>query len=31
MPSESAAQAVSILRDQAQFQWYVVPLLFVVI
>jgi hypothetical protein len=31
MPTESAAQAVSILRDPAQFQWYVIPLLLVVI
>jgi len=31
MPTEFAAQAVSILRDPAQFQWYVIPLLLVVI
>lgn len=27
MPTESAQQAMSILRDASQFQWYVVPLL----
>jgi hypothetical protein len=31
MPTESAAQAVSILRDMTQFQWTVIPLLLVVI
>ena len=27
MPTESAAQALSILRDGSQFSWYVIPLL----
>lgn len=27
MPTQSAAQAMSILRDSSQFQWYVIPLL----
>ena len=27
MPTESARQAAAILRDPAQFQWYVIPLL----
>ena len=27
MPTESARQALSILRDGSQFQWYVIPLL----
>jgi hypothetical protein len=31
MPTESAAQAASILRDPSQFEWYVIPLLLVVI
>ncbi|MGE5404193.1 MAG: hypothetical protein ACM3PP_04575 [Candidatus Saccharibacteria bacterium] len=31
MPSQSAAQALSILRDPSQFQWYVIPLLLIVI
>lgn len=26
MPTDSAAQALAILRDPAQFQWYVIPL-----
>ena len=26
MPTESAQQALSILRDGSQFQWYVIPL-----
>ncbi len=26
MPTESASQALSILRDGSQFQWYVIPL-----
>ncbi|NLU46929.1 MAG: hypothetical protein GXX02_02975 [Syntrophomonadaceae bacterium] len=29
--TESAAQALSILRDPSQFQWYVIPLLLIVI
>ena len=31
MPTESATQAMSILRDPSQFQWYVIPFLLVVI
>ena len=31
MPTDYAAQALSILRDPSQFQWYVIPLLLVVI
>jgi len=31
MPTESARQALSILRDGSQFQWYVIPLLAVVL
>lgn len=31
MPTESASQALAILRDPSQFQWYVVPLLLIVI
>ncbi len=31
MPSESAAQALLILRDPSQFQWYIIPLLLIVI
>lgn len=31
MPSESAQQALSILRDPSQFQWYVIPFLLVVL
>ncbi len=31
MATESATQALSILRDASQFQWYVIPLLLVVI
>ncbi|MFZ5597918.1 MAG: hypothetical protein ACOY31_13010 [Bacillota bacterium] len=31
MPTESASQALSILRDPSQFQWYVIPLLLVVV
>lgn len=27
MPTSSASQALSILRDGNQFQWYVIPLL----
>lgn len=30
MPSEHAQQALEILRDPAQFQWYVIPLLAIV-
>ena len=30
MPTESAQQALAILRDGSQFQWYVIPLLAVV-
>jgi len=26
MPTEAAQQALSILRDGSQFQWYVIPL-----
>ena len=29
--SESAAQALSILRDPTHFQWYIIPLLVIVI
>ena len=31
MPAQSALQALSILRDPSQFQWYVIPLLLVII
>ena len=31
MPTESAAQALSILRDAGQFQWYVIPLFALVV
>ena len=31
MPTESSVQALSILRDGSQFQWYVIPLLIVVL
>ncbi len=31
MPSESAAQALGILRDPSQFQWYIIPILLIVI
>jgi hypothetical protein len=31
MPSESAAQALSILRDGSLFQWYVIPLFALVV
>ncbi|MEW5723545.1 MAG: hypothetical protein AB1896_10595 [Thermodesulfobacteriota bacterium] len=31
MPSEAARQAMEILRDPAQFQWYVIPLLALVV
>ena len=31
MPTESAQQAVSILRDGSQFQWYVIPLFVLVV
>jgi len=31
MPTESASQALSILRDGSQFQWYVIPLFAVVV
>jgi hypothetical protein len=31
MPTESSVQALSILRDGSQFQWYVIPLLLVVL
>lgn len=30
MPSESALQALTILRDSSQFSWYVIPLLMIV-
>jgi hypothetical protein len=30
-PTESAAQALSILRDGSQFEWYVIPLLMLVV
>lgn len=30
MPTESARQALGILRDGSQFQWYVIPLLVIV-
>ncbi len=30
MPAESAAKAWSLVRDSSHFQWYVIPLLFVV-
>ena len=25
MPTQSAAQALKILRDGSQFQWYIIP------
>ena len=31
MPTESAAQALSILRDASRFQWYVLPLFAIVV
>jgi len=31
MPSEAAAQALSILRDASHFQWYVIPLFALVV
>jgi hypothetical protein len=31
MPTESALQALSILRDPSQFQWYVIPLFALVV
>lgn len=31
MPTESAREALSILRDGATFQWYVIPLLLIVV
>lgn len=31
MPSEYAAQALGILRDPSQFQWYIIPILLIVI
>jgi hypothetical protein len=31
MPTESAQQALSILRDGSQFQWYVIPLFAIVV
>ena len=31
MPTDSAAQALSILRDGSQFQWYVIPLFALVV
>ena len=31
MPTEAAAQALSILRDGSQFQWYVIPLFALVV
>jgi hypothetical protein len=31
MPTESAAQALAILRDGSQFQWYVIPLFALVV
>lgn len=31
MPTQAALQALSILRDASQFQWYVITLLLVVI
>ena len=31
MPTESSVQALSILRDGSQFQWYVIPLLVIVL
>jgi hypothetical protein len=31
MPSQSAQQALSILRDPSQFQWYVIPFLLVLL
>jgi uncharacterized membrane protein len=31
MPTESAAAALKILRDGSQFQWYVIPLMLVVV
>lgn len=31
MPTESASQALSILRDGGQFQWYVIPLFALVV
>ena len=31
MPTESAQQALSILRDPSNFQWYVIPFLLIVI
>ena len=31
MPTASARQALSILRDAGQFQWHVIPLLLLVL
>ena len=31
MPTDSAARALSILRDPQQFQWYVIPLFALVV
>ena len=31
MPTQSAAQALKILRDGSQFQWYVIPLFALVV
>ena len=31
MPTDSAQQALSILRDGSQFQWHVIPLLLLVL
>jgi hypothetical protein len=31
MPAESAQQALNILRDPSQFQWYVIPLLAIIV
>jgi len=31
MPTKSALEALSILRDPSQFQWYVIPFLLIVL
>jgi hypothetical protein len=31
MPTESAAEALKILRDGGQFQWYIIPLFALVV
>ena len=31
MPTESASQALAILRDRSQFRWYVIPLFALVV